>query len=231
MTMNAHKRSVWLGTLGLIFITNFIACKKKDDPATANAGGNVAAKQDQLTIASAVVKFSEVRASMSSDCSNPVNVGIPTAIPTNATVTGLIPDGTYHCLMFHISDQVPVTPPAAAGCLPLTVDIFQGNDDTTSAPGGASVKATIAPGTDDHPWVYFSDSSLAQSGNNCFEPGPTPNGCACSVPCQMPAFVISSAQARKLVFNFDNRLSSATACTPQLPSVPVIGSSLMTITP
>src|ERR1035438_314083 len=92
MTMNARKRSVLLGTLGIILLTNYIACKKKEDPATASAGGSVAAKRDTLTITSAVVKFSEVRASVNPDCSNAVTVGVPTASATNGAMSGLIPD-------------------------------------------------------------------------------------------------------------------------------------------
>src|ERR1019366_3397633 len=123
MKTNAKKRSVLLGTLGIILLAGFIACKKKDNAATADAGGSVATKQDQLTITSSVVKFSEVRASVNTDCSKAVTVGVPTGSPTNAGASGFIPDGVYHCLMFHISDQVPVTPPPASGCGFATVDI------------------------------------------------------------------------------------------------------------
>jgi len=104
------------------------------------------------------------------------------------------------------------------------MDIFQGPDDTTSAPGGTSFHSI--PNNDDHPWVYFSKSNLAQPANNCFEPGPTTNGCACSGPCPLgTALTLNADTTRKLVFTFDNRLNgSGAACTPVLPpNVPLTG--------
>ncbi len=179
--------------------------------------------------ASLFVKVFEMRVSTSSDCSRSVTV-FKTAFPdsvdllTNPTLgSGAVNDGTYHCLMYHVSDKITVTPlvndppgcdPAVppCGCVVGTqynLDFFATAPTASVSPDGAPIAAT---GGEDQPWIYFSDSAQSASVNNCFQPTEV---CACAAPCPLPGpLALSQDQTHILVMNFNGQLdgSSGTSC-------------------
>jgi hypothetical protein len=176
---------------------------------------------------SSVVKVYEMDASLKSDCSSPITI-FKTASPTavnlvnNPTInSGVISDGTYHCLMFHIDNLVTVVPqaPGNGSCtanVQVTVDIFSDTSNEVSmSPAGVTIRPN--PYVEVDPWVYFSDSSQASSANNCFEPNL--NDCACSGPCPLTPMTISADATHSLVLNLNNRLdgSNPAACAVALP--------------
>ena len=50
MKTNAKKQRVWLGTLGILLLTAFVACQKKNDPAAADSGGGAAPQRNVITM-------------------------------------------------------------------------------------------------------------------------------------------------------------------------------------
>ena len=161
---------------------------------------------------SLIVKVFEMRVSKNSDCSDAVTIfrtASPTAVDLAGHPTlgvGAIPHGTYHCLMFHIDDLVTLVPLAADGLCtggPVTLDIFgDAVNDLSVSPDGMAIHATA--NVSDFPWVYFSDSPLASTINNCFEPNHT--GCVCSGPCPLTPLTVSSDRTLSLVLNLDDRV-------------------------
>jgi hypothetical protein len=174
---------------------------------------------------SLIVKVFEMRVSKNSDCTAAITV-FKTASPTAVDLisqpvlgSGSIPDGTYHCLMFHVDDLVTLVPMATTGVctggVPVTLDMFSDPvNDVSISPDGMVIHAT--PGGEDDPWVYFSDSNQALAVNNCFEPNTS--GCACSGPCPLTPLTISSDQTHNLVLDLVNRVDgSGSSCTLLLP--------------
>jgi hypothetical protein len=194
---------------------------------------NARATTSPTSPASSIVKVFEMRASVNSDCSSPTVV-FKTASPAADDLSGIptfgsgaIPDGTYHCLMFHIDDQITVVPQATTGSCTagsaVTMDIYSTTDDVSFTPEGVKIPATTG---EDDPWVYFSDSSQAAASNNCFEPNT--NGCACSGPCPLSALTLTSDQTHRLIINLDNRINgSGASCALLLP--PAMPQSIMSI--
>lgn len=169
---------------------------------------------------SIIAKVYEMRASEKSDCSNPVTVfktvnPTPVDLMTSPTLgVGALPNGTYHCVMFHISDILRVVPAATEGsCVAGTaydLDYFVDQfEDISYTP--ENVQIVAHPGTQDNPWIYFSDSSEADPINNCFEKNY--NGCACSGPCTMTPLIELLDETHSLVININNKLDgSGPAC-------------------
>ena len=163
--------------------------------------------------ASVLVRVFEMRASKNSDCSNAASI-FKTTSPTvidlvnNPTIgTGVIPDQTFHCIMFHVSDLVTVVPQSTdASCTAgqsYTFDMFKdpSTDQSINPDNGSIITGTNG---EDDPWIYFSDSPVAAATNSCFQP--VPINCACSGPCPLSAFQVLTDQTRSLVINFDNKL-------------------------
>jgi hypothetical protein len=187
-------------------------------------GGAMNGQAAPTSPSSLTVKVFEMRVSKNSDCSGSVTV-FKTASPMSVDLVGnptlgagAIPDGTYHCVMFHIDDLITVVPQATTGaCIagsPTPMDIYTSGTDVSVTPDGVKIPAT--PGEDD-PWVYFSDSALASTVNNCFEPNFT--GCACSGPCKLTTpLTISSDQTHSFVLDLDSRVDDVGGvCTVLLP--------------
>ncbi len=175
--------------------------------------------------ASTKVRIFEMRASLNSDCTNPVTV-FTTPSPTEVDLvsnptfgSGSIPNGVYHCLMFRIDDMITVVPQANDGActagVPVTMDVFSDPaNDVSITPEGVTINAT--PNAENDPWVYFSDSSLSSTSNNCFEPNTS--GCACSGPCSLTPLTLNSDRAFQLVINLDNRIDGSSGnCKLLLP--------------
>jgi hypothetical protein len=181
-----------------------------------------------LTGASSIkVKVFEMRASANSDCSNPVAIfktdnPTPVDLMTNPVLgSGALPNGTYQCLMFHISDILTVVPQSDDGTsckanMEYPLDIFTDLHENLSAtPEGVTILAH--PGVEDDPWIYLSNSSVANTTNDCFSK--THDNCAlCSGPCKMNPIVEMSDQTHSLVINVNSKVDgSGIACVMQRP--------------
>ena len=157
------------------------------------------------------VEILEMRISRNSDCSAAVSVF--TASPKAWDMfggpglgSGIISTGTYHCVMFHISDTVRFIPKDSLEplCVPgttYTYDIYQPVPPNDSvAPDGTHIPATTG---DDSPWIYLSDAPTAVTLNNgCFQPTKTLTG----GPCVLAPLTILSDQTHTLVMNADSQL-------------------------
>ena len=163
------------------------------------------------------VKIFEMRVSRNSDCSGAVSVFVnanPDAVDLFGSPglgSGVISTGTYHCVMFNISDRITYSPkdniePFCVAGTAYTYDIFQSG--ASISPEGVPISGT---GNDDKPWIYLSDAPTAASvGNACFLP--TKTGAA--GPCAMAPLTILSDQAHSLVMNATNQLGAFGSSPP-----------------
>jgi hypothetical protein len=191
--------------------------------------------QGVVSPSSVMVKVYEMRVSRNSNCSGATsvfNTASPTAVNLFASPgfgSAVISTGTYHCVMFHISDFISFTPQTTEGtCVAGTAinnfDIFQsGNGQPDSIdPNGMHIIASAGP-TEDRPWIYFSDAASAAAtqapGPNlsCVQPTPgTSNACL------MAPFNVFSDQSRSLVLDFDNQIGPfGGPCTAHAPTLSV----------
>jgi hypothetical protein len=175
--------------------------------------GWVTNAQGVVSPSSVVVKVFEMRVSRNSNCSGSISVfstGSPTPVDLFASPTfgsAVISTGTYHCVMFRISDSISFVPQTTEGtCVAgtrYTYDIFQsGNPNSVDPTTGAPIMATSS---DDKPWIYFSDAASATMTQpagailSCVQPTPSSGSNACA----MATFSVFSDQARSLVMDFD----------------------------
>ena len=160
------------------------------------------------------VQIYEMRLSKNSDCSAALSV-FNTASPTSVDLfgspdlgSGVISTGTYHCVMFHISDIVSFVPanniePMCSSTTTYHYDIFQ-SPAVSVSPEGTLINATGTPTTfpEDSPWIYLSDAPTAAATNGCFQP--TKSGA--EGPCPMAPLTILSDQPHTLVMNANGQL-------------------------
>jgi len=163
--------------------------------------------QASTSPSSLIIKIYEMRVSMNPNCSDSHPVfatDSPTAVDmfgNHDLGSGTISTGTYHCVMFHISDNVTFTPIdgsqeyCTAG-KPYTDDILPAGVNSITPDGvpitgtGSHTPLTLS---DDRPWIYLSDAPTAVTLNNtCF---------MSTKPCVMAPLVIVSDQPRALVMN------------------------------
>jgi hypothetical protein len=157
---------------------------------------------------STLVKVFEMRVSPNTDCSASISV-FKTASPTVSDLIsnptfgiGAIPNGTYKCLMIHLSDVITFTPAVSDGanCVggtQYTRDIFRAGS-TSTAPDGTTITGTGAVSTpsEDDPWAYFKIGG--SNGAGCMSPT---TGCALGSP-----LVVSGDHVGTLVIDFDGKI-------------------------
>jgi hypothetical protein len=179
---------------------------------------------------SVTMKILEMRVSKNSDCSGAVSV-FATASPTPVNMdsnpdlgSGVISTGTYHCVMFNISDAVTFIPkdsvePLCVAGTAYSADLFQSGSPDSIAPD-RTTHITARTAIEDFPWIYFSDAASAIKTQpqgyvlSCLQPGNA---------CSMAPFVVLSDQARSLVADFDLQLGPVTAGVPPCTTyVPVL---------
>lgn len=184
----------------------------------------------------ATVRVSKAYMSANGDCSSPVTLfdvtSDPTAFPNGYAEVdmvqgptigqGVLPDGTYQCVIFKMSDQISFTPAATEGAACIagqsyTIDICSSHDGGVTAPStknpetGATVSCTIADGTNDTVWIYISTYSTATTGSaqgSPFTP-PTQSGDAINgFSLASGAITISSNVIGTFVFGVNNIIAT-----------------------
>jgi len=178
------------------------------------------------------VKIFEMRVSKNTDCSGAVRV-FSTSSPTPVDFfsnpdfgSGVISTGTYHCVMFHISDIVSFIPevsnyePLCVAGTSFSYDIFE-SGATSVSPDGVAINGTgtsTIPSEDD-PWIYLSDSPTAITTNNgCFQPTKTGTG----GPCVMTPLTLLSDQAHSLVMDADLQVEDGGGTCILNPTSPLV---------
>jgi len=148
------------------------------------------------------IKLYEGRVSQNADCSSSIRLFVDANPPlTDVLVgptlgSGAIPNGTYKCFMFKMSDNIHFQPASAVGThgacntgSDYVTDVA--HDETAIDPDGTS-HATTA-GVNDIVWVYFRVGG-GNGGGGAFRPD---QGLSLA-----SAVTVSGDSTRTMVFNF-----------------------------
>ena len=184
----------------------------------------VPASATSYTPSSMKLKMFRVLISTDPLCTNPIVLwapATPTVVDFIAAPTlgnGQIPDGTYPCMIWEISDQVTMTEPTTSGnCTAgtvITVDVCKSPMTTTSVAG---VTTSCVTGGDDKMTIYLSTASTQTTGSGFGRPptsiGDSVNGFNLTGP-----LVVSGDSSGTLVFSGAGTLDDTqTGCNGQAP--------------
>ena len=156
-------------------------------------------------------------------CTNPIVLwapSTPTVVDFIAAPTlgnGQVPDGTYQCMIWEISDQVVMTEPTTSGfCTAgtvVTMDVCRPPVTTTGVNG---VTTSCVTG-EDKMTIYLSTASTGTGGVGFGTP-PTKIGDAVNGMNLSGALVISGDSSGTLIFNGAGTLDDTqTGCSGQAP--------------
>jgi len=154
------------------------------------------------------VKVVEVRISPNTDCSNGITVfrndaaGYQDMVNNPTLGAGAIPNGTYQCVMLHMSDYIHYTPATATGTHNVCTvgsDFVSdvGHDGTAVDPDGTTHVLGSA-GTESMVWLYIRPDAPTAGNINSF----APTG---GIPLLSP-LVVNGDGAHTMVFDFSGRI-------------------------
>ena len=158
-------------------------------------------------------------------CTNPIVLWAP-AVPQTVDFiaaptlgNGQVPDGTYKCMIWEISDQVTMTEPTTSGTCTagtvITTDVCRSPVTTTSIAG---VTTSCVTGGDDKITIYLSTASTSTGGNLGYATPPTSLSDSVNGMNLSGALVISGDSSGTLVFNGAGTLDDTqTGCNGQAP--------------
>jgi hypothetical protein len=155
------------------------------------------------------IKVREMRLSPNADCSNSIRVfsnpaGTPQDFTQGPTLgTGVVPNGTYRCMLINMSDHVTYKPAATEGdcnaSVEYTRDLFLAGT-TSVSPDGVSIPGqgtdSFTNTVEDFPWAYFAIGGTLTG--SCFDPN---SKCPLSA-----AAVVTSDRNLTFVANFDGKI-------------------------
>lgn len=185
-----------------------------------------------LDASSLKLKVYSVMVSTSPLCTSPVTVfssSVPTEVDFLASPTlgsGSPPDGTYHCVIIKMSDNIKFKPTASSGSCSAgteyTADVCRSdNGGTTRAPdaGGAASNCTgtDASASPDIVYLYLTTNTTAGSGGNTFLQ-PTSSSSTNGINLTSP-LVISGRATSKFVVNATGKVDGTNAACGMNPPV------------
>jgi hypothetical protein len=161
---------------------------------------------------SVFIRVFEMRLSPNDDCSNAITVftnpaGTAQDFVQGPTLgTGAIPNGTYRCMMIHMSDTITYTPETTDGanCIQGTAytrDLFR-DGESGNAPDGTVIPGhgvSASNGTEDFPWAYFTIGG--SNAGSCFS---LSSKCLLSAPA-----VVTGDRTVTFVANFDGQIDGS----------------------